>query len=199
MVLQPYKAIFRQHLRQMASEVGSPSSVLEAGCAEGKFLSEFPSAKYTGTGFSESDLEAARRLHPSARFYFADLGEPGSLPSEQFDLVVCTHTISYVPRPRFSVAVENLVGAISENGRLIIQFTQDDAPTLLPILEQELVTLGHARYGGILLRLASWSGLRIGSSETDGWRWLVLRLLNRFDFGRGHHIMLLKRRATLAT
>lgn len=198
MALKPYKAVFRQLFRSMMSEIGPPHSVLEAGCAEGKMLTDFLGAAYTGTSFSESELESARRSHPSARFFFADLGEPGSLPSEQFDLVVCTHTISYVPKPRFSVAVNNLIGAIADSGHLVIQFTQDDASVLLPILEQDLVTLRHRRYGGQLLELASRAGLRLSASERSGWRTFLLRLLNVFDFGREHHVMLLKRRSAAA-
>ena len=194
MALQPYKAVFREHLRSMVAEVGPPDSVLEAGCAEGKFLTEFPGAKYTGTGFSEQELESARQRHPSARFYFADLGKPRSLPSEQFALVICTHTISYVPKHLFEIAVENLVDAMSDNGYLIVQFTKDDASVLLPILEQRLVPLSHVRYRGTLLKLASRLGLRVGSSERSGWRRLVLGALDKLDVGRDHHLMLLKHR-----
>lgn len=148
MALQPYKAVFRRHLLSMLARCPAPRSVLEAGCADGKFFSDFPGAEYSGTTFSESDLRTAQQQHPEARFYFVDLGEPESLPNEQFDIVVCTHTISYVPPHRMGVAVQNLVDAIAQDGHLLIQFTEDDAPLLRPMLAQRLVTLRHERYGG---------------------------------------------------
>jgi len=190
----PYKWIFRRHLEAFIARTGSPESVLEAGCARGKFSERFPDARYVGTTFSEEDLEAARQSLPSREFLFADLGEPNALPGERFSLVVCTHTISYVPMERMPTAVEGLHRSTAQGGHLILQFTAADRSTLVPLVQRLFTVVEHRSYGGLLLEAASRFGLRLGANKDSGWMEATIRALDRLDFGRKHHLMLLEPR-----
>jgi SAM-dependent methyltransferase len=192
MAVVPYKWIFRLHLDDLIRLAGEPTTVLEAGCALGKFSERFPQARYVGTTFSEPDLVAARELLPDREFLMADLGQQGSLPPETFDLVICTHTISYVPSERLEVAVQNLRLATSSDGHAIVEFTADELGVLLPLLRRHFTILDHRRYGGRLLERASRAGMRLGASDRESIRGAFIRALNRIDVGRQFHIVLLR-------
>jgi SAM-dependent methyltransferase len=188
----PYKWVFRRHLEDFIQAIGEPATVLEAGCALGKFSERFPRARYVGTTFSASDLIAARELLPEREFLLADLGQVSSLPRSDFDLVICTHTISYVERERLATAVENLLLSTASDGHVVVQFTEDDAPALLPIIGKSFQIIDHRRYGGRLLSAASKAGVRLKAGATEGIRGVMIRVLNRIDTGREFHVMLLR-------
>ena len=197
MAVIPSKWIFRRHLQAMIELAGEPASVLEAGCALGKFSEWFPASRYVGTTLSEQGLDTAKAALPSREFYLADLGETASLPRDLFDLVICTHTISYVPRERFPAAVDNLRNATAPRGKAIIQFTEADADLLLPLISNAFSIVDHRRYGGRALRWADRAGIRLHGNSQEGLKGMAVRLANAIDSDQEHHMVLLTPRTTL--
>jgi SAM-dependent methyltransferase len=48
----------------------------------------------------------------------ADLGQPGCLPNEAFDCIICTQTLQFIPNPHLALA--NLKTALAPGGALLL-------------------------------------------------------------------------------
>jgi 2-polyprenyl-3-methyl-5-hydroxy-6-metoxy-1,4-benzoquinol methylase len=104
------------------------SSVLDAGCGDGRFAQAFHKAGFWVTGFDLSldAIETARERFPGPGYFQANAEEPLTAVRE-FDVVFCrgiTHTAR--PRDEHSDAVfSNLNVALKPGGTLILERNTD--------------------------------------------------------------------------
>lgn len=89
----------RRFLPELAA---GAETVLDVGCAAGGFLdiwrSYNPRIAYTGVDVSEQLIEAARQLHPDARFLVGDCAAGLPLPDAAADVVAAIGWLHWEPR-----------------------------------------------------------------------------------------------------
>lgn len=74
-------------------------------------------ARWYGRGVIETSVLDVDPLNGKATV-LADLGEPGSLPTERYDCVIVTQTLQYVGDPK--VALQNLHDSLVPGGTLLV-------------------------------------------------------------------------------
>lgn len=100
-------------------------TILDAASAGDKNRHLFTGKEYHGVDIdSEMISNALKKHHEDAKsfFYVDDITNLQSKVLEnEFDLVVSTNTLEYVPAAKISIAIENLVKRVKQNGNFILQ------------------------------------------------------------------------------
>jgi cyclopropane fatty-acyl-phospholipid synthase-like methyltransferase len=108
---------------ELATRLQRPlPSILDAGCGVGKLSALLAHlGPVTGTDWSESGLEGARRRVPTARFVCLDLvrDDIGDL-RESFGLTICSEVIEHVGRANRGLLVKRLRETLVRGGHLIL-------------------------------------------------------------------------------
>lgn len=116
--LAPTRAAIRAQLRGRP-----PGHLLDMGCGTAQLLDLLAEdaagagLDYTGVDASPAMIAAARRKHPAARLYGADLMAFEAAPGA-YDTIVCAHAFPYMPDK--SAALARLAGWLRAGGRLLL-------------------------------------------------------------------------------
>lgn len=98
------------------------ATLLDVGCATGELVKfvqdEFPDLQLSGCDVSESMLEKARCLVPSADFYYGSIADGTGMTLNSYDTVTCFGVITIFDD--LETPLRNLVSAVERYGRLII-------------------------------------------------------------------------------
>lgn len=126
---RPSKHAFARLFRRAVERAEPFQTVLDFACSRGKSRPLFEGREYHGADVSEPALAKARETYgdvPDTHFHQADLLNPGDVfAGKVFDLVVCTHTIMWLPPDRRAEALDTLAGFVRPGGAFILQGTQE--------------------------------------------------------------------------
>jgi SAM-dependent methyltransferase len=149
-------------LRQILPDV---RSVLDVGCASGRFLDLLRSygldPDYTGIDISAASVESARTLHPGGRFVHANALDYS--PGRSFDLVNATGVCQHEPR------FEALIDRMSQWSSRYVLFDVKLAQTVSHIVDRAKSFAGSEKnrlyfillsYPALLAFLRARSGVR---------------------------------------
>lgn len=129
---------FRTETRFLAPIAGTLGSVLDVGCASGRFMELLASLgarpAYTGIDISPGQVASARALYPAATFH---LGNALDLAIEGgFDLVNATGVMQH--EPRFAALIARMIGW----SRRFVLFD-----VKLSALDEDIVDIARAHAG----------------------------------------------------
>lgn len=82
-------------------------SVLDIGCGNGKLVSGLlAGVNYTGTDFSKTLLDEARKLYPDHDFRFEDITDPKNWENlGQYDAIFCVAVLHHIPTKKRQACV----------------------------------------------------------------------------------------------
>lgn len=123
-----YRALarnLRRFVRRHRLDRPAPSRVLDVGAGTGYWVRHW---ERMGARVDGVDLvpDAVKRLQerfggPGARFWAADVAEPGSLGTERYDLVTCLNVLLHVTDDdAFERALANVAGVVAPGGHLLL-------------------------------------------------------------------------------
>lgn len=89
------------------AKLTSGQKVLDIGCGNGKLVSGLPKGvEYTGTDFSKTLLEEARKLHPEHVFFYGNVVEPSHWKDlAKFDAIFCVAVLHHIPEKEQQIFV----------------------------------------------------------------------------------------------
>lgn len=89
------------------AKLTSGQKVLDIGCGNGKLVSGLPKGvEYTGTDFSKTLLEEARKLHPEHVFFYGNVAEPSHWNDlAKFDAIFCVAVLHHIPEKEQQIFV----------------------------------------------------------------------------------------------
>lgn len=80
-------------------------SVLDIGCAIGRFVDVFDGLDYTGLDISSKSIEIAKRLHPDKKFICADIVD---WDWEDYDNIFSWVSLQHIPPPDIYKVFKNM-------------------------------------------------------------------------------------------
>lgn len=103
------------HCRDLVADLG-PTSLLDVGCGDGRFLGLFggPVDRRVGLDLSENAIRFATAFNPNAEFRVA------SSIDEQFDVVTAIEVLEHIPPDEADGFIRNLVRSVRPGGHIVI-------------------------------------------------------------------------------
>jgi 2-polyprenyl-3-methyl-5-hydroxy-6-metoxy-1,4-benzoquinol methylase len=95
-----------QHLASILIERYNPSSVIDAGCANGLYLKPFLDRRIDVLGYELSGEAFANAQIPNHRILIRDLSEP--LQIKKADLAICLEVMEHIPEEDAGSVLDNL-------------------------------------------------------------------------------------------
>jgi len=95
-----------------------PTSILDVGCGDGRFLGLLSDAipRRVGVDLSDKAISYAKAFHPNVDYRCADIKDL----DENFDVVTCIEVLEHIPEEQLCSFVQNLFGRCNSGGKLII-------------------------------------------------------------------------------
>ncbi|MFV8224370.1 class I SAM-dependent methyltransferase [Christiangramia aquimixticola] len=95
-----------------------PSSILDIGCGEGRFLGLLDSKieRKVGVDLSERPIQFAKAFHPNIQFYSMD----ASYLKEEFDIVTAIEVLEHIPDNEIPHFFNILEKRLKNNGSIIL-------------------------------------------------------------------------------
>jgi SAM-dependent methyltransferase len=116
--------------RHIAALVGAlrPTSVLEVGCGDGRFIGDLyaPGCARMGMDISEPAIAFARRFYPDVEFTAAS--SIGSVPTRLHDAVVSIEVIEHIPDELEAVFVASLFAQARIGGHVVLSTPSTNVP-----------------------------------------------------------------------
>lgn len=113
-----------------SSNLKSPISIIDVGCASGGFLNyafqHLSIHHAVGMDVSNEHLELAKNHLPNVEFIQDSIIQPTQKYNEKFDICTCLGTIATIDE--FEVAIKNLIGMLEDHGVLYIYDIVNDDP-----------------------------------------------------------------------
>ncbi|WP_129597702.1 class I SAM-dependent methyltransferase [Methanohalophilus profundi] len=104
------------HIKEMV-EKSNPTSVLDVGCGDGRFISELSDdIEKVGCDLSYRAIQFAKGFNPQFTYYNEDVNNLNSV----FDVVTCIETLEHVPDCDVDSFINDLANKTKKSGKVII-------------------------------------------------------------------------------
>ncbi|MBT5715611.1 MAG: class I SAM-dependent methyltransferase [Opitutae bacterium] len=220
MSLRPSKLTFRRIFKSCLSAIDKYETVLDFACADAKHQVYFREKSYFGADVNPAAIDANKLKfadQEKVKFFHSDLLDLSQeIVDFKFDLVVSTHTLSWLSDEKKILAIENLVSLVEPGGSLLLQCAGNEVD-LTPEPRKSFERMDIFPYRNFLTRwfesAASWffgtkhvGGIGITVHHPCSFLFLIpLRVLSLvFSFmdryaGTDHHVVLFRGKKTNRT
>jgi len=126
-----YEALNPEALRQCVIKYFRPGGrCLDVGCGSGRDAAWLASLGFEVLGLdpSENLLKEARVLHPGLELRCDQLPELETLRAESFDNILCSGVLMHLPSEKIPSACARLLGALRDDGTLVLSFRASRNP-----------------------------------------------------------------------
>ena len=108
---------YQLHIAKLVEKC-HPTSILDVGCGDGRFLGLLSDTipRRVGVDLSEKAISYAKAFHPDVDYRCVDIKDL----DENFDVITCIEVLEHIPEEQLYSFIKNLFRRCNPGGKLII-------------------------------------------------------------------------------